>query len=81
MGGKKQKRRAMILSRELFRELYETEESIAGIGMRVGYSNPGKFSAAFQSGDEPYPIGLPENDHILSINCLDKKTIFRYDFG
>ena len=25
------------------------EESIAGIGMRVGYSNPGKFSAAFQS--------------------------------
>ena len=77
MGWKKQKWRAMILSRELFRELYETEESIAGIGMRVGYSNPGSFSV----GDEPYPIGLPENDHILSINCLDKKTIFRYDFG
>ena len=35
--------------KESFRELYETEESIAGIGMRVGYSNPGKFSAAFQS--------------------------------
>lgn len=29
--------------------LAETEESIAGIGMRVGYSNPSKFSAAFQS--------------------------------
>lgn len=49
MGWKKQKRRAMIRLRELFRELYETEESIAGIGMRVGYSNPSKFSAAFQS--------------------------------
>lgn len=29
--------------------LAEMEESIAGIGMRVGSSNPSKFSAAFQS--------------------------------
>lgn len=41
--------RKEIRMRYAARCLAETEESIAGIGMRVGYSNPSKFSAAFQS--------------------------------
>ena len=41
--------RKEIRMRYAARCLAETEESIAWIGMRVGYSNPSKFSAAFQS--------------------------------
>lgn len=46
-----------------------------------GLFQPQQIFGGFSVGDEPHTVGLSEIDHILSINCLDKKTIFRYDFS